>query len=165
MISVRCLLCLSKSLDQLEKLALEESWTNEKLDKKRELIIENAEYGISSKLITKNDMEAMQALGNELVVHMQAIHMEELKRIALLQVHFNGFNAMKYFETKDEDSLFEKEKEGMREKLLEEIMMFAPDDEFEDEDEDDLEDENDEGLFPDEDEEEEDELLAKKEMN
>jgi hypothetical protein len=156
-LSVRCILCLNKFLDQLEKLATQENWTNEKLETKRETLIESTAYEIRSKLISKNEMESMQALGMELANHLQAIHNEELQRIGILQVHFNGFNVMKYFETKDEDSLFEQEKEKMREKLLEEVMMFAPDDE-DDEDEDEIDEDFD--FEDDEDEESEVEVLS-----
>jgi hypothetical protein len=151
---------MNKSIDQLEKLAEQNNLSNEKLDEQREKLIEMTAFNIRSNLITTNEIESMQALGMELVKHMQAIHQEELRRIAELQVHFNGFNAMKYFETRDEDSLFEKEKEKMREKLLEEVMMFAPED-----DEEDFEDDDDSGdLFEDEDEDDEeveDEITAK----
>jgi hypothetical protein len=162
MISVRCILCLQKSLESLEKIAEKENWSNEKLEEDKEKIINNTSYEITSKLITKTEMEGMQALGIELAEHLKAVHRNELERLAILQIHFNGFNVMKFFETKDEDSLFEREKEQMREKLLEEVMMFA----LEDDDDEEFEDEDQEDLFSDElddEEEEEDELLAKKE--
>lgn len=115
----------------------------------------NTSYNLYSKVITKNEIEAMQALGQELAQHLNTIHPEELRKIALLQVHFNGFNVMKFFEAEKDDSTYEIEKEKMRDTLIEEVMFAAPDEDDEEfGDEEDETDDEDDDLFPEDDEDE-----------
>lgn len=123
MIQVRCMLCLEK---ELEKITMENF----------ESFLESRPYDISSNLITKSFEDSMQALGIEMLKHVEACHREEITKLQLLVPHFAGFHITKLFETKDEDSRFEEEKEKIRDKLCEEVMRFAPEEEFEDEDED-----------------------------
>lgn len=141
--SVRCILCLNKKL---------EKHFNEEITIQEELI--KAEpFNITTNIIPKNDTEDLQLLGGAMITHMKLIHPDELQKVAILAVHWNGFNVMKNFETQSEDSIFEKEKEKMRDQLVEEVMKFAPEDDF---DEDEEEDEGDE-LEEDDDDEYEDE--------
>lgn len=135
MTNVRCLICLNKAISQ----ALMES--KSEIDKDDfEEITEQVEakelFNIRSSIISKNNQEEMGYLGKEMVSHLQAHHPKELEKVAVLQVHWNGFNVMKFFEAQDSEGVFEKEKETMRDQLCEEVMMFAPEDEeFEDDDE------------------------------
>jgi hypothetical protein len=152
---VRCILCLEKDIEKtVNELMLKEQYSEQTRTKVEEEISSKQTNDISSQVIGKNIMEDMQLLGQAMVAHMQLIHPKDLGRIGLLAVHWNGFNVMKFFEASNESHIFEKEKEQMRDKLVEEVMMFAPEEEeeeFEDEDidEDELEDDED-----DEDEEE-----------
>ncbi len=132
-LKVRCHLCIMK------QVALPDASRDKQV----------LDYTICSTIIPANNQEAMQLLGAEIVTHMQAHHMDELKRIPQLAVQFNGFSVMKYMEG-PEDSLFEKEKESMRDLLLEEVLYCAP----EDEDDEDIEDEDYDDDDLDEDEEE-----------
>lgn len=135
MTTVKCLLCEVKA--ELESKEL----TEEQQDKL---------YNITSQILPKNDEEEFMLIGKEMVQHMQAYHEPELRRIASFAAPWNGFNVMKYFATKDEESKFEKGKEEMRDKLLEEVMMFGPEDE--DDEESEFEDESENDLTTDEDE-------------
>lgn len=117
---VKCLLCEVKA--ELESKEL----TEEQQDKL---------YNITNQILPKNDEEEFMLIGKEMVQHMQAYHEPELRRIASFAAPWNGFNVMKYFATKDEESKFEKGKEEMRDKLLEEVMMFGPEDEDDEDDE------------------------------
>jgi hypothetical protein len=121
MIKVRCILCLEKKL---------EGKSNDEIIK----LEQSTQYNIFSPNIAKDDIQAMQDLGQQLVAHLQANHPEELQKLALLQVHWNGFNVMKLFES-NEDNIFEQQKEEMRDKLIEEVMGFAPEGEEEEEEE------------------------------
>lgn len=133
MTKVRCLLCLDKILKLNE--------SNERAEELLDNILKTEPYNIQSNIIPKNNAEDLQLLGGAMITHMNLIHPDELKKIAILAIHWNGFNVMKNFESEQEDSLFEIEKEKMRDQLEEEIIKFAPeDDEFEDEDEDEEED-------------------------
>lgn len=148
MTNVRCLICLNKAISQ----ALMES-NNSDVDKELDRVSQEVEakepFNIRSSIISKNNQEEMGYLGKEMVSHLQTHHPKELEKVAVLQIHWNGFNVMKFFEAQDKEGIFETEKENMRDQLCEEVMMFAPEDEeddFEDEDDDLME--HDEGDLP-----------------
>lgn len=124
--SVRCYICLNKELELAE--------SDPEAESRQSHIVTETPYLIRSNIIAKNDQEAMQLLATELLTHMQANHSKELQNIVTNAAIWNGFNLMKYFETKDEDSQFEKEKEIMRDQLIEEVMYMAPEDEGDDDD-------------------------------
>ena len=156
---VRCILCLNKDIEKAvnSSVHLKEA-TKEEIEAEKtrieDRVIGEQNYNISSTILGKNLMEDMQLLGQAMLLHLQLVHPKELNRVALLAIHWNGFNVMKFFESKSEEDIFEKEKEQMRDKLVEEVMMFAPDyeEEFEDED-----DENNDLTREDAEEEEEEE--------
>lgn len=137
MTNVRCLICLNKAISQA--LMEHAGEVNENIIADTAEQVESKEpFNIQSSIISKNNQEEMGYLGKEMVSHLQAHHPKELEKVAILQIHWNGFNVMKFFEAQDSEGIFEKEKETMRDQLCEEVMMFAPEDEeFEDEDEDD----------------------------
>lgn len=159
-LSVRCLLCIDKELARLQKLAEQEKWSEEKLSEKREKAVELAAYDIRSKIIAKSTEEEMQLLGQELLMHVMNSHEDEAKKLAILSMQANGFQLLKFFETKDSESLFETEKEKMRTMILEETMRYDCSDEDEDEElDEELEDlESEEDDEDNDDIEEEDEL-------
>lgn len=146
---VRCILCLNKDIEKAvnSSVHLKEA-TKEEIEAEKtrieDRVIGEQNYNISSTILGKNLMEDMQLLGQAMLLHLQLVHPKELNRVALLAIHWNGFNVMKFFESKSEEDIFEKEKEQMRDKLVEEVMMFAPDyeEEFEDEDDEEFEDED-----------------------
>lgn len=117
MIQVSCILCSLKA--ELE--------SNEPI---------KPNYSIQSSIIGKNPQEEMALIGAEMVKHLQTLHVHELTKVAKLVAQWNGFNVMKYFQSEKEDSMFETIKEEGRDELLDELMMFAPDDEDEDDEED-----------------------------
>lgn len=138
MTSVRCILCFNERVEHLVNI---EKLTEEGAEAKATL---EEGFKIRSSIIGRNNIEDNQLLGAELVKHMQASHMQELQKIAVMSASWNGFNVAKYFETESPESNFEKEKEEMREKFLEEVMFAAPDEEEEIEDDDIFEEEDDE---------------------
>lgn len=126
---VRCLLCIDKALKTLNTNSVDRKKAEDEL-------VKSVPHDIQSKIIAKSDEEAAKLLGAELYLHMQACHpMFNLRTTELLSM-FTGFSLMKYFEAPTEDEPFEKEKEKMRDLLVEEIMMYASDDDEEEEEDD-----------------------------
>lgn len=142
MIKVKCLLCEKKSEIELDRELTDEE--------------ELKQYTIQSPLISKNEQTEILDLSKELMRHMEMAHMSELQAMAGLQASFGGFLLINRFATQDDESIFEKGKEEMRDLLEKQIVLFSPEDDEEDEIENDLtvgEEEEDE-----EDEEEDEEF-------
>lgn len=126
--SVRCILCIDQQINNNPGIAL---------IRDEEELLKAIPYDIKSTTLSRSDREEMGLLGQEMVKHIQACHTSELAKIVALNLQWNGFNVMKYFETAFEDDMFTLEKEKIRDELLEELMFAAPeegDEEFEDED-------------------------------
>lgn len=98
---------------------------------------------VFSSLIARNNKEALANLGQELGKHIMEKHREELKEIEASIPAWATFMVLRNFEAKTFDGtceegspvdIFEKEKENMRDQLIEQVMRNC------DEDEEDLED-------------------------
>lgn len=158
MLKVRCMLCIQKVLAEMEKGGATE-------DQQR-ILVEKRPYDIFSTTIAKGDEEAVTLLGVELAKHIQSHHGDEFNKLGMWQAFITGFNVMKNFESEDKTDLFEVNKETAREKIMEEILKFATDDDEDDEDdeleddEDECEEDDEEDFEDDDDEEEEDTLCA-----
>lgn len=138
MTTVKCLLCEIKA----------------EIEKDRELTEEEdlKQYSIVSSIIPNSDEEDIQNLAKEMVRHMEIHHMPEMLKLANYQASFGGFLLMNRFATKEDESKFEIGKEGMRDMLEKQIVLFSPEDdeeeesEFEDEIENDLTSDDEEEL-------------------
>lgn len=141
MIKVKCLLCEKKSEIELDRELTDEE--------------ESKQYTIQSPLISKNEQTEILDLSKELMRHMEMAHMPELQSMAGLQASFGGFLLINRFATQDDESIFEKGKEEMRDLLEKQIVLFSPEDN-DDEEEDEIE--NDLTVDEEEDEEEDEEF-------
>lgn len=99
-----------------------------------EMLPEPKKVELFSKIISKNEQDAMRHLGEVLTSHITANHPEALDEIAHSMPMWATFNLLKYFdEVGLEESKYEEEKEDMRDKLAA-MLMFGADEEEEEDD-------------------------------
>lgn len=121
MIRVRCSICVEAACANLSKDSETEAY---------EKAIASIPT-IQSSILSRNREEGMKLLINEMIRHLEMAHPKELPYLAAVGAQFNGFNIMNRFQTRNPESLFETEKEIVRDRLCEEIMKYSPDEEDE----------------------------------
>lgn len=99
---------------------------------------------ISSQIIPRSEPEAHHLLAVELTNHIQTRHPKALQEIAESMPVWATFGLLKHFTADEQSQAFEKEKERMRDTLIDQVMLGATEDEDEEEELEDNEDEEEE---------------------
>ena len=110
------------------------------------------EVKLRSKVIAKSKEEEQALIGQEMLAHLQVVHPDKFcasakgisGEIPLLCATFNGLMVAVLFDSEDEG--YRKEKEIMRDRICEAVMLGAPEgeefeDDFDDDDDSETEDE------------------------